>query len=153
MPMLIGNSTGGKPLISDIILSSNLPHTLLYIVTVIGTSEWGGKSPIFGVKTIAIPLLLERKNVYSFSSFFVCVKVSPVADENLAVCSCSSDKIACLNFFSGDFTRLFPNLVDPDLAEGANLIYLPPTFPGMPCLLSGELYIESFYLDLYCSSS
>jgi hypothetical protein len=36
-----------------------------------GTSECGGKSPIYGLKTIAIPLLLERKNPYSFSNFLV----------------------------------------------------------------------------------
>jgi hypothetical protein len=29
IPILIGNSTGGNPLISDMILSSNFPQTLL----------------------------------------------------------------------------------------------------------------------------
>jgi hypothetical protein len=55
--ILTGNSTGGNPLMLALIRSSNLPQTLLNIVTVIGTSEFGGNSPSLGVKTIAIPLL------------------------------------------------------------------------------------------------
>lgn len=55
--ILTGNSTGGNPLMLAFIRSSNLPQTLLNIVTVIGTSEFGGNSPSLGVKTIAIPLL------------------------------------------------------------------------------------------------
>jgi hypothetical protein len=43
--ILRGKSTTGKPFTFAIILSSNLPHTLLYSVTVIGISELGGKSP------------------------------------------------------------------------------------------------------------
>ena len=74
-----------------------------------------------------MPLLFERKKAASFSNFFVYVKVSPVADENLLVCSCSSDKIGLLNFLSAtSFPLLFPYLVDPDFADGANLICIPP---------------------------
>jgi|LauGreDrversion4_2_1035121.scaffolds.fasta_scaffold22679_3 hypothetical protein len=61
MPILIGNSKGTKPLTFDIILSSNFPQTLLYMVTVIGISEWGGRSPKCGLNTIAIPLLFYKK--------------------------------------------------------------------------------------------
>lgn len=68
-------------------------------MTVIGISECGGSSPILGVNTIAIPLLLERKYAASFSNFFVYVKVFPVAEENFYVCSCSSDKIGLFSFF------------------------------------------------------
>lgn len=93
-----------------------------------GTSEWGGSSPILGLKTRAIPLLLDKKKAASFSNFLVYVKVLPVADENFYVYSCSSDKIGLFNLFStGYFWFVFYNLVDnPDLAEGANLSYFPP---------------------------
>jgi hypothetical protein len=105
------------------------------------------------VKTIAKPLLFDKKKDCSFSSFLVYVKVSPVAEENLAVCSCSSESIGLLNFLSGYF-MLFPNLVDPDFADGANLIYFPPSLIGLPLLLSGELYNESLYCRyLSCSAS
>jgi len=57
MLILHGNSISGNPLIYALIKSSNLPHTLLKMVTVIGTSELGGSSPSLGVKTTAIPLL------------------------------------------------------------------------------------------------
>ena len=40
-----------------------------------------------------MPLLFERKKLASFSSFLVYVNVLPVADENLAVASCSSERI------------------------------------------------------------
>jgi hypothetical protein len=49
---------------------------------VIGISEFGGRSPVCGVKTTAIPLLFYRKKVYSFSKAFVCVKVLPEAEVN-----------------------------------------------------------------------
>jgi hypothetical protein len=76
-----------------------------------------------------MPLLFDKKKLCSFSNFFVYVKVFPVADENLAVYSCSSDNIGLLSFLSS-FYNFFPNLVvDPDLADGANLICFP--LPGL----------------------
>jgi hypothetical protein len=48
------------------------------------------------------------------------------------------------HFFSGSypFKKVFPYLVDPDLAEGANRIYLPPL--GLRGLLLGdELNVSS----------
>jgi hypothetical protein len=82
------------------------------------------------------------------------VNVSPVADENLAVYSCSSDRIALVLFYISYIIPVLPNLVvDPDLAEGANLIYFPP-FYGLPTLLVGELRFDSFkalYLASYSS--
>ena len=78
------------------------------------------------------------------------MNVVPVADENFYVYSCSSDKIALLNFFSPYLDK--PNLVEPDLADGANLIYFPPNLTlGLPLLLSGELYNDSLCF-LYSSS-
>jgi hypothetical protein len=73
------------------------------------------------------------------------VKFSPVADENLFVYSCSSDKMGLFHFFSGfiDFPNLVPVAVLlPLLTEGANLI-LPGLFSGLPALLSGELNYDS----------
>lgn len=77
-----GNSTGLSPSTMHLTLSSNLPQTLLYIVTVMGISELAGKSPSNGENTIAIPLLFWRKNALSFSSSFVWVNVFPVAEVN-----------------------------------------------------------------------
>ena len=60
MEILTGNSTSARPLTFDVITSSNFPQTLLYIVTVTGISEFGGKSPQCGLNTIAKPLLLLK---------------------------------------------------------------------------------------------
>jgi hypothetical protein len=97
-----------------------------------------------------MPLLFDKKNDDSFSNFLVAVKVSPVADENLAVYSCSSDNIGLFNFFSP--LKPVPFLLDPDLADGANLIYLP-VLPGLPYFESGDDYNDSFIYFLLASSS
>ena len=55
------------------------------------------------------------------------MKVSPVAEENLFVCSCSSDRIGRFHFFSSIFLKpVLINLDPPDFADGANLICFPP---------------------------
>ena len=43
--ILIGNWTAGRPSTFATMRSSNFPTTLLYKVTVIGTSAFGGSSP------------------------------------------------------------------------------------------------------------
>ena len=78
---------------------------------------------------MAIPLLFERKKLASFSSFFVYVNVLPVADENFAVASCSSERIGLSLLCSPADYDCLPIkellLVAPDLVDGANLICLP----------------------------
>jgi hypothetical protein len=107
---------------------------------------------MLGLKTIAMPLLFDKKKAYSFSSFLVYVKVVPVADENFYVYSCSSDRIGLASFFSSStFLPVLFLFVEPDLAEGANLIYLPGLLPIL--LTAGELYMESLFLLASSSAS
>lgn len=71
------------------------------------------------------------------------MNVSPVAEENLFVYSCSSDKIGLVSFAFVLPWNDLPNL-DPDLAEGANLICLPSS--------DGELLLSSSCCYLASSS-
>lgn len=83
------------------------------------------------------------------------MNVSPVADENFWFYSCSSESIARFHFYSGSKflpKPVLPNLVDPDFAEGANLIYLPlPSLPGLPILLGEDVVISSLASLSYSS--
>lgn len=84
-------------------------------MTVIGISEFGGKSPVCGVKTTAMPLLFCKKNFCSFSNAFVCVKVLPETELNFWVYSCSSDKIGLVllssPFYEAFVLVVFENLI------------------------------------------
>lgn len=81
-----------------------------------------------------MPLLLLRKKDCSCSSLFVAVKVPPVAELNLFVCSCSSERMARVSRFSPYFV---PSL-EPDFTEGAKPTFLAPFFRGVEFKLPGE---------------